>query len=544
MRGVRAGLAAIGVALVVLPAAAAAAPRRAVVTLSRPAGPAEARASATAVVARNGLRRARPDVPQVGVLTVRVPPGMTFRRFAARLGRDPAVQRVEPDARHRLRFLPDDPAAHWDDPLGSPGLPYQWYLTRQGFPDAWDLSHGDGVRVGIIDSGVDTAHPDLVNKIFLARDQDSGPDGATDGVGHGTHVAGLACGQTNNGLGIAGAGFDCAVIAEKSDLSSSSVIASLVDATRLGAKVINMSFGGGRLTLGEHRALRYAFLHDVVLVAAAADTPTVEQGHPAKDLQPTGTGPSLNQGDGLVVTAADLTGGRASFAGRGSQISLAAYGDTGPGGAPGIFSTYPANSTQIETGDTNPPSPPCPSCRTTLAGDPRYGYLSGTSMAAPQVAGAAALVRSANPKLSNISVIRILKHSALRTRGWTNDLGWGILNAGAAVREALALAADTVAPKTIHRGRARRQSGRHFTLRWRGRDRAARGVAPAGVESYRVYARTGHGPYRFQLQTRYRSASFTGRSGRRYSFYIQARDRAGNVEAPPRAADFVIRVRP
>jgi serine protease len=478
-------------------------------------------------------------------MTVQVPRGMSFHRLAARLEHDPAVRRVEPDSRHRLRFLPDDPAANWEDPLGSPGSPYQWYLTRQGFPDAWDLSHGDGVRVGIIDSGVDSAHPDLAGKVYLARDQDAGTVGTADEVGHGTHVSGLACGQTNNGVGIAGTGFNCTLIMEKSDLSSSSVVASLVDATKLGAKVINMSFGGGRLTVGERRALRYAFLHDVVLVAAAADSPTVEQGHPAKDLQPTGTGPHLDEGDGLVVTAADLTGTRASFAGRGSQISIAAYGDTGPGGAPGIFSTYPANPTQIETGDMNPPSPPCPSCRTTLAGDPRYGYLSGTSMASPEVAGAAALVRSANPRLSNISVIRVLKKTAVRTRGWTNDVGWGILNAGAAVREAVALAADTLPPKTIRRGVRKRQSGRRFTLRWRGRDSAGAGVAAAGVESYRVYARIGRrGRYRFEATTRARSARFTGRRGKRYSFYIQARDRAGNLEPPPRAADFVIRVRP
>ena len=181
------------------------------------------------------------------------------------------------------------------------------------------------------------------------------------------------------------------------------------------------------------------------------------------------------------MTAADATGARASFAGRGSQISLAAYGDTGPGGAPGIFSTYPSNSTQIESGDTNPPSPPCPSCRTTLNGDPRYGYLSGTSMAAPQVVGAVALVRAADPHLSNLSVIRLMKKTAIRTRGWTNDLGWGIVDAGAAVRGALALAADTVPPRASPRGGRKRQSGKHFKIRWRGRDKAGPGIAAAGI---------------------------------------------------------------
>jgi subtilisin family serine protease len=543
MRGVRTGLAAVVVALLALPAPAAAS-RRALVLLDPPSGSTTvAHAAATAVLARTGLRRARPDVPQIGVMTVEVPKGTGFTQLAARLERDPAVRRVERDSRHAFRFVPNDPAVTEQDPLGPLGTPYQWYLTREGFPAAWDLTRAAGQKVGIIDSGIDSSHPDLAAKIAAARDQDPGTIGTGDENGHGTHVAGLACGATDNALGIAGTGADCAVVLEKTDLSTSSVVASLVDATDKGVSVINMSFGGGRLTYSELRALRYAFRHDVVLVAAAADTPSVEQGHPAKDLQPTGTGPNLNEGDGLVVTAADATGSRASFAGRGSQISLAAYGDTGPGGAPGIFSTYPANTTQIETGDSNPPQPPCPACRGTIDGDSRYGYLSGTSMASPQVAGAVALVRAANPRLSNLSVIRLMKASATRTRGWTNDLGWGILNAGAAVRGAIALAADTVAPKASPRGGRRRKVGRHFKLRWRGRDTAGPGAAAAGIESYGVYARKGHGRYHFILSTRRTTVRFTGKRGSKYSFYIQARDLAGNVEPAPRSADFVIRVR-
>ncbi len=540
----RAVLATAAVALLMLPAVASAATERALVLLDpSPPSTAAVRASATAVLARHGLERARPDVRQVGVMTVKVPAGTSFRRFAANLRRDRAVRRVERESRHELRFVPSDPAFEDQDPLAPRGVPFQWYLTRQGFPAAWDLSRGQGVLVGIIDSGIDSSHPELGGKIAIARDQDSGPNGTADEVGHGTHVAGLACGATDNAAGIAGTGSDCMIIAERSDLSSSSVIASLVDATDRGAKVINMSFGGGRLTYGELRALRYAYRRDVVLVAAAADSPSVEQGHPAKDLQPTGTGPDLDDGAGLVVTAADATGARASFAGRGSQISIAAYGDTGPGGAPGIFSTYPSNSTQIETGDTNPPTPPCPSCRAALNGDPRYGYLSGTSMAAPQVVGAVALVRAANPRLGNLSVIRLMKKTAIRTRGWTNDLGWGIVNAGAAVRAALALAQDTIPPTAAPRGVRKRRSGRKFRLRWRGEDTATPGIAPAGIESYRVYARKGNGRYRFEIATRGNSVRFTGKRGSRYSFYIQAKDRAGNVEAPPTTADFVIRIR-
>jgi serine protease len=503
---------------------------------------AAAHAAATAVLARHSLHRGVPDVPEVGLMTVRIPPGETFAEVSRALGQDPQVRRVERETRHVPRFLPNDPTLSQADPLNS-GSPYQWYLLREGFPAAWDGTHGAGVRVGVVDSGVDSTHPELAGKIAIARDQDAGSSGTADEVGHGTHVAGLACGATNNAAGIAGTGFDCQLVIEKSDLSSSSVVASLVDATNQGAKVINMSFGGGRLTFAELRALRYAFRHDVVLLAAAADAPTVEQGHPAKDLQPTGTGSHIDEGDGLVVTAADNRGLRASFAGRGSQISIAAFGDTDPAGPPGIFSTFPANPTRIESGMTDPASPPCSACRTSLNGATNYGYLAGTSMATPQVAGAVALVRAANPKLSNLSVIRLMKLTAQRSGGWNGELGWGIVNAGAAVSGAIALARDTVPPKSTPRGGRSRRSDRRFTLRWRGRDRANLGVQPAGVELYRVFAREGRGQYRLVISTRRSRAGFVGDRGKRYSFYVQARDRAGNVEPAPKSADFVVRVR-
>src|SRR4051794_13733188 len=109
MRGVRAGLAAFAVALFVLPASAAAGAgsRRAIVLLDREVpSKAAVHAPAPAILARNGLRRARPDVPQVGVMTVDVPSGTSFRRLAARLERQRGVRRVERDSQHQLRFEP------------------------------------------------------------------------------------------------------------------------------------------------------------------------------------------------------------------------------------------------------------------------------------------------------------------------------------------------------------------------------------------------------------------------------------------------------
>ena len=124
-----------------------------------------------------------------------------------------SVAAVEPEIRHTWRALPNDPALTAVDPLL--GREYQWYLHQQGFPAAWDLSRGTGAVVGIIDSGIDSGHPDLGSKIKSAHDHDGTTAGIGDEVGHGTHVSGLACGAPDNGFGIAGAGLDCQVDARE-----------------------------------------------------------------------------------------------------------------------------------------------------------------------------------------------------------------------------------------------------------------------------------------------------------------------------------------
>ena len=154
-------------------------------------------------------------------------------------------------------------------------------------------------------------------------------------------------------------------------------------------------------------------------------------------LQPAGTGGG--PGLGIDVTAAEYSGARAGFAGYGSEISMAAFGAFEPEATgvlgigaqqAGIFGAFPADTTQLESSLLAP----C-GCRTTFNGDDRYAYLAGTSMAAPQVAATAAMMRVLNPYATVADVIAALEGSASRPAGtgWTAEVGWGILNAGAAL---------------------------------------------------------------------------------------------------------------
>lgn len=508
-------------------------------------------AAARAAIA-GGTRRAAADVPQIGLVTVRPRRGETVAHAARRLAARPGVAAVEPERRMRLRELPDDPALTLPEPAAGTPLsalpgetPLAWPLLREGLPAAWDVTRGEHALVGVIDTGVDASHPELASKIARLADQRSsrsgGPAG-TDQEGHGTHVASLACAATGNGAGIAGAGHDCRLVIEKTDLSDASIAASIVDATDHGVQAINMSFGddGSRpASVTIRRALDYAADRDVVLVAAAADEPVSEQGDPANVLQPTGSGPRLDAGTGLSVTAATYADERAPFAGHGTQISLAAYGTAGiPGSSPpGVVGAFPATPTRFEQSTR-----PC-GCRTSIAGDPRYGYLAGTSMAAPQVAATAALVRALNPDLGGRAVVRLLKRTARRGpgRGWSRDLGWGILDAERAL--ATAQATDARPPQSSVSATAGDDAG-EIALRWTATDDGPEGVVVAGVRAVELVAvqlRDRRIALRETFRARTGETSFRGEPGERYGFRTRALDRAGNREPRTRRLHAVAR---
>lgn len=524
-------------------AAPAAASDRLVVLLERDGAgtPRASAAAAAAVAARNGVRPTGPRAPQIGLLTVRPRPGETADAALRRLRDDPAVADVSREGRMRLRYVPNDPALSAPElsPRTPGGTTQQWWASPMGLPDAWTVTRGRTALVAVIDTGADGAHPELARKIRDAIDLDetfgNGP-ATTDENGHGTHVASLACAQADNRIGIAGAGFGCGLLIIKSDLTDSSVATGIVEAVDRGADAINMSFGSesGRGSAALRRAVDYAVAKKVVLVAAAADQPTAEQGYPSNVLQPSGTAAAIDTGRGLSVTAATANGRRASFAGYGSQISVAGYGSYGADGGPaGLLGAFPLGETEQESGER-----PC-RCRTTLDGDSRYAYLEGTSMAAPLVTAVAALVRDLNPDLSLRQTLRLIKQTARRSSpGWTPDLGWGIVDGGAAVNAAQAI--DATAPASRVRVARRAGDGRRVTLAVRGADRGPRGVVRSGIARFEVFrAAPGRRARRVAQTTGAPVTVAVPRGGA--GFFSVAVDRAGNREARPARPDVRLR---
>jgi thermitase len=267
---------------------------------------------------------------------------------------------------------------------------YQWNLPTISTEKGWSVGRGsDSVIVGVLDTGVQSDHPDLTGKLVKGMNIVSEDEAPDDDVGHGTHVAGIIAASVNNGEGVAGMSWYNKILPVKVLDSSGagstySVAQGIIWATDHGAKVINMSLGNYAEAEFLHDALKYAFDHDVVLVAASGNDNTERPGYPAAY-------PEV-----LAVSATDQNGKRASFSNYGKYIDVAAPGDA-------IASTYPGN---------------------------QYAALSGTSMASPHVAALAALIRSINPELKNTEVMDIIRQTAkdLGDKGKDNYFGYGQIN--------------------------------------------------------------------------------------------------------------------
>jgi subtilisin family serine protease len=339
---------------------------------------------------------------------------------------DPRIRYVSP-VRRKLETLsvPNDPYLSEVD--GLTDLDYEWPFFATHVDRALDVTNGDPhVVVGIIDTGVAYV-PDLAGKIdslwTVSGTSVSQVFSSNDDFGHGTAVASLIAANANDGIGMAGFGGETHVIGvhagSQGFFVDASVAVALTKLVSLGARIVNMSLGG-RIPSDPILvdAIHLAAAQNVLLVASAGNDGSYV-GWPAADLQPSGGGRSY----GLAVGASTADGTRADFSDWGRKLSLVAPGTYG-NRYQGVLVALPQANLFDSMGFL------------TWADDDgnRYGYIPGTSFAAPEVAGVAALIWAARPDLTNYQVADILKQSAQRTSpDWTPALGCGILDAGAAL---------------------------------------------------------------------------------------------------------------
>ncbi len=352
-------------------------------------------------------------VADIGVFKVRIPAGTSIPSFLYALQNNPDVGYAEPDFRTRLQATPNDEFFWRQYALKNTGQG----SALPGSPDAvagadikataaWDMTTGlADVIIAILDTGVDLNHPDIKNKLVSSgRDFINDDYDATDDNWHGTHVAGIAGAETDNGQGIAGVAWNSKILPVKIlDQDGSGYYSQLIDgivwAADQNAKVINLSLGGDSPSNALMEAVQYAHDKGVVVVAAAGNDGTFV------------SYPGAYDDFCLAVAATDYQDKHASWSNPGIQVDIAAPGDS-------ILSLVPT----WLFGTTAQP----------------YAFASGTSMATPHVAGFAALIRSLKPWLSVDDVMNVIRYSAddvnsATLAGKDNEIGYGRINTGRAL---------------------------------------------------------------------------------------------------------------
>jgi hypothetical protein len=381
------------------------------------------------VEARLALRgmRVQREIPRIGVWVVEDTGWARERSSLALLARDPDVLWAEPNGRvHAAGIVPNDNYYQAQ----------QWSLRKIGLPEAWVFARGQGGLIAVIDTGVDLDHPDLAAKIWANPGEVEGngidddgngyvddrygwdfvnADGLPDDDhGHGSHVAGIAAADTNNGLGVAGVAWHSRVMPikvldERGAGWWDDVLEGVVYAADHGASVLNLSLGQEPGNPGNpvpveaiQEAVDYARSKGCLLAAAAGNN----NSQPAPVMYPAAA-------TGVVAVAATTEGDSPwSSSNRGPEVDVA---------APGVDI--------ISAG--------------------RYGsyyFSNGTSMATAHVSGLAALIWSLEPGLGAVQVTGVITTTAqdVHNLGWDTRTGWGRIDAQAAILHSVQPEVDMV----------------------------------------------------------------------------------------------------
>jgi len=374
------------------------------------------RAAVIAAIARRTGSRPESLAP-IPALVVELPRGRSLRGIRG-------IRYVEPLITRQLAFTPTDPL-----------VSKQWYLTQSRFYESWvTLPAFEPIPVAVIDSGVDTGHPELARKVLGAKSFVGGSP-HEDALGHGTFVAGLIAAGFNNGIGIAGLAPSAELLVAKVVTRSRAIpVEAEAKAIRWavdhGARVINMSLGGVRDPLDPSRdsysrleadAIAYAVSNGAVVVAAVGNSPDGVLGKYAS--YPAAL-PHV-----LGVSATNETGDVPDFSNRDRIFNDIA--------APGF------QILSILTRTLTARFPACAEQGYSSCGPEEYREAQGTSFSAPQVSAAAAVLLSLRPKLRPEQVSQILRSTTVDLNettgcdacavGRDEHSGWGRLDVAAAI---------------------------------------------------------------------------------------------------------------
>jgi serine protease len=391
-------------------------------------------ATGTPTEAMTALHRAqgaavKREVPNAFVV-LKVPAGTADQEVAA-YRKNPNVEWAEPDYIAYALASVNDTYFNYQWNFFDYGTPSGSAVSNFGIqaPSAWDKSTGSGIVVAVLDTGVayeDYAGspgepfapyyraPDLAGTAFVpGYDFVNGDIHPNDDQAHGTHVTGTIAQTTNNSYGVAGIAYACQImpvkVLDSSGSGSYSDIASgIYWAVDHGAKVCNMSFGGSFTSLALLQAVSYAQSKDVLLVASAGNSGGGSVLYPAR-------APWC-----IAVGATRFDGQRASYSSYGRDLDLVA-----PGGDVGVD----------QNGDGYGDGVLQQTFAASQPGNFGLWFYSGTSMAAPHVTAAAALVWAANPTFTASQVRSALESTAkdLGAAGRDNYYGYGLVNAAAAI---------------------------------------------------------------------------------------------------------------
>ncbi|MBA3052587.1 MAG: S8 family serine peptidase [Candidatus Omnitrophota bacterium] len=299
-----------------------------------------------------------------------------------------------------------------------PNYASQWGLsTANGInmEQAWNIEGSSGsasIIIAVIDTGVDYKHEDLSAKMWTSPQGYHGYDFADDdndpkyertafpSEDHATHVAGIAAAGTDNGIGIAGVAVKCRIMSVRvlkwsdyySDYTGSDydIAAGICWAVRNGARVINMSLGGDYAG-AEADACAYAFERGVFIAAASGNDNTPYISYPAA-LSTTFAVGAVNESGNRCSPSDWVAGGGSNY---GPNLDVLAPGNN-------ILSTVPSDS---------------------------YDSWDGTSMATPFVAGLASIILSIRPDYGPGDVAEAIRRSGSDYPTFTNERGYGVINA-------------------------------------------------------------------------------------------------------------------